>query len=326
MAVHCYTIRAAAETSSERGPAVASFALHCGMLRIATPCNQAWDAMEPRGEDRFCEACGKGVHDLTHVTERRALALAAVFGSGGMCGRLRTDAGGAPIFAPEPAPPRRPNRGLPLVLVAAAAAAMGGCTPAAPSAPPAPYAPPAPSAVVATAPRAAVAAAMNEQAPVSLADADGDGIPDDVDACPNHSGPASADPAKNGCTMVVVTTTGDLIIPSRITFAFGATAVVGQSADIVDETANVLTAHPEIKAVEIAGHASNDEPKAKALSMARAQAVVALLVQRGIAAQRLVPVGVGDEKPLVPNDSKDHRAQNRRIELRIVEQPGGTST
>ena len=37
------------------------------------------------------------------------------------------------------------------------------------------------------------------------------------------------------------------------------------------------------------------------------------MVAVGIKCDRLIPVGFGSAKPIVPNDTPDHKAQNRRI-------------
>lgn len=61
------------------------------------------------------------------------------------------------------------------------------------------------------------------------------------------------------------------------------------------------------------------------LSSARAVTVVhALLMNPGVLPDRVLIEGHADSNPLVPNDSTDHRAQNRRVELILVrgEEPG----
>ncbi len=52
------------------------------------------------------------------------------------------------------------------------------------------------------------------------------------------------------------------------------------------------------------------------LSTARAVNIVKYLVEEGnIAPQRLSAVGYGESRPLVPNDTPEHRARNRRVEI-----------
>ena len=72
--------------------------------------------------------------------------------------------------------------------------------------------------------------------------------------------------------------------------------------------------------VEIIGHTDDvgtDEDNL-GLSQNRAKSVYTYLISQGVKAARLRFKGYGESKPLVANDSEDHRQQNRRIELRIL--------
>ena len=53
------------------------------------------------------------------------------------------------------------------------------------------------------------------------------------------------------------------------------------------------------------------------LSQNRAQAVANYLIEKGIEETRLEVEGYGETKPVVPNDSPENRAINRRVELTI---------
>ena len=53
------------------------------------------------------------------------------------------------------------------------------------------------------------------------------------------------------------------------------------------------------------------------LSRARAQTVLAALVQQGLGAQRLRAEGRADAEPVVPNNSAANRARNRRVEIEL---------
>ena len=72
--------------------------------------------------------------------------------------------------------------------------------------------------------------------------------------------------------------------------------------------------------IEVAGHTDtdgNDEAN-QALSEKRAQAVVDYLVKAGLPAARFTATGFGAAQPLVPNDSEQGKAQNRRIEFKVM--------
>lgn len=70
--------------------------------------------------------------------------------------------------------------------------------------------------------------------------------------------------------------------------------------------------------VDVEGHTDNagEDAYNLALSQRRAQAVVAWLIENGIAAARLNPVGKGETAPVASNDTADGRALNRRVEVR----------
>jgi OmpA-OmpF porin, OOP family len=71
---------------------------------------------------------------------------------------------------------------------------------------------------------------------------------------------------------------------------------------------------------EILGHTDDQGPRASnlALSLARANAVRAYLVSRGIARGLIETGGWGPDKPVANNNTQEGRARNRRIELRVL--------
>ena len=74
--------------------------------------------------------------------------------------------------------------------------------------------------------------------------------------------------------------------------------------------------------VEVQGHTDSDGEADYNLDLSqrRVDAVVATLVAKGVAAERLVPKGYGETEPMVPNDADAHKALNRRVQFIIVEQ------
>ncbi len=85
---------------------------------------------------------------------------------------------------------------------------------------------------------------------------------------------------------------------------------------VIEEIDKLLRANPDLK-LSIEGHtdATGTAERNRELSRQRADAVVAALVGRGIAADRLAAAGFGPDKPLVPETSDAARAKNRRVEL-----------
>ena len=88
---------------------------------------------------------------------------------------------------------------------------------------------------------------------------------------------------------------------------------------LLDEVVDVLVNHPEIRQLRVEAHWDSSLPAAQAdaLTDDQAKAVVKYLVEQGIAADRLVPAGMGAKKPVVPNLGKG-KMKNRRIELVVA--------
>ncbi|MEK1891661.1 MAG: DUF2092 domain-containing protein [Phyllobacterium sp.] len=85
---------------------------------------------------------------------------------------------------------------------------------------------------------------------------------------------------------------------------------------LLDDIATTLKNFPEWH-LRIVGHtdATSDPQPNEALSLARANAIKAGLVERGIDEQRLATAGAGENRPVAPNNTPEGRALNRRVEL-----------
>src|SRR5262249_23745953 len=104
-------------------------------------------------------------------------------------------------------------------------------------------------------------------------------------------------------------------------FATGKATLTKASFKVLDEAVKGFHEYPTIK-LEISGH-TDDTGKHDAnvtLSQARADAVKAYLVGKGIEESRLHAVGAGRDKPLLPGKSAKARAANRRVEFQLVAQ------
>lgn len=81
-------------------------------------------------------------------------------------------------------------------------------------------------------------------------------------------------------------------------------------------------------AVTVEGHTddrpinSSQFPSNWELSTARATSVLRFLTEKeGMPASRLSAAGYADQRPVVPNDSSEHRTQNRRVEIVVQTMP-----
>lgn len=90
-----------------------------------------------------------------------------------------------------------------------------------------------------------------------------------------------------------------------------------ESGPVLEQVQALLEARPGLRLV-VAGHTDAEGTDAHNLDLSnrRAAAVVAWLVARGIAADRLQSEGHGEGRPVAGNDSAAGRALNRRVELR----------
>lgn len=89
-----------------------------------------------------------------------------------------------------------------------------------------------------------------------------------------------------------------------------------ESDATLTEIAKALEAEPSLS-VYVVGHTDGVGALDynQKLSLQRARAVVAAIVQRGVAESRLTAVGVGPAAPVASNASEDGRALNRRVVL-----------
>jgi hypothetical protein len=88
------------------------------------------------------------------------------------------------------------------------------------------------------------------------------------------------------------------------------------SESLLNDIATALKSFPDWQ-LRIVGHtdSTGDAELNKGLSLERANAIKAALVQRGIADQRLIALGAGEEQPMASNSTPSGRALNRRVEL-----------
>lgn len=153
------------------------------------------------------------------------------------------------------------------------------------------------------------------------ADADGDGILVPDDGCPDEPETSNGFEDTDGCPdeipEAVERFNGRL---DGINFDLGKATLTRSSAPVLDLAISALREYPSVR-IEISGHTDNRGPREinMRLSQRRADAVRAYLVERGIDEGRIVTRGAGPDEPIDSNATGEGRANNRRIEFRVLE-------
>lgn len=109
-------------------------------------------------------------------------------------------------------------------------------------------------------------------------------------------------------------------IKERIFFDTGQTTIKPESHSLLDEVADVMRAHPEVKRVVVEGHTDNQggTDLNMQLSQGRAEAVRSYLMGKGVQGDRLVAKGFGESRPIADNKTAEGREANRRVDFVIA--------
>ena len=125
--------------------------------------------------------------------------------------------------------------------------------------------------------------------------------------------------ARRAADTIIVLEKGKTVILRGVNFEFNKASLTKDSERILHRALNALRASPDLN-VLIVGHTDNVGSAAynKKLSMRRAQTVKSWLVKNGISAKRLTVAGKGFDEPIDDNTTDEGRANNRRMEFRVL--------
>jgi len=171
-----------------------------------------------------------------------------------------------------------------------------------------------------------------------IIDTDADGVPDNLDKCPNTPKGVKVD--KNGCAIdsdedgiadyldkcpntlkgMKVNQNGCAISYNfGINFDNNSAKIKSQYMQKIEKFAEFLKNHPNVKA-EIQGYTDNkgNEKYNLILSKKRAKAVYEALIKLGVNKNQLTWAGYGEKNPIASNDTAEGRAKNRRVVAKII--------
>lgn len=105
----------------------------------------------------------------------------------------------------------------------------------------------------------------------------------------------------------------------RIHFYPDQARILPREKQRLDKLASLLKKVPEA-AIMVKGHTADVGSKESQykLSVERAQTIIEEMVDRGLAPSRFVYQGIGGDEPVAPNTTEEGRAQNRRVEVIIL--------
>jgi len=155
-------------------------------------------------------------------------------------------------------------------------------------------------------------------------DSDKDGVPDYLDKCPDT--PAGVAVDKDGCPPPVekkqeaqAPVQEKISIALNVEFDTAKAVVKKKYHDNIKKVADFMKAYPETNAV-IEGHTDNigNEDYNVKLSQDRANSIRQYLIDNfGIDASRLTATGYGPNRPIASNDTEEGRQKNRRVQAVI---------
>ena len=126
-----------------------------------------------------------------------------------------------------------------------------------------------------------------------------------------------AEKAAKGKLIYTVTLSND-----KVTFPVNKAAISDESKKLIDDAVAPLKAANKGVWFEIEGHTDSTGPEAYNMTLGEQRAMAVrdyLAMTHGIALARLNVISYGPSKPVEDNKTKEHRAQNRRVVIKILE-------
>jgi len=167
--------------------------------------------------------------------------------------------------------------------------------------------------------------APTPRAPSAPPDRDGDGIPDDVDQCPDEQESFNGTDDEDGCPDKGGPRPPEpgVRILRVVEFTHGSSSLSPEGRETLTKLVAGLQANPELVLVEAEGLAGPKEPSPIDLSRRRAQVVVEALVAQGVARGRLRAMGYGAHCPELTVRDSSVAASHRIVKFAVVKNAAG---
>ncbi|WP_372861879.1 OmpA family protein [Psychrobacter sp.] len=150
-------------------------------------------------------------------------------------------------------------------------------------------------------------------------DSDGDGVPDDLDQCPNTKMKGNVVVDDRGCHLIMGPDMS-LKMEYRAFFAKGSSELLPKYQAELDKVSEIMNIH-NTATMRIEGGISENEiydgdSIAKSSNLAKNRALMVknyLLLKHNIEPSRLTPLNCEARAPIAPNDTEEGRTVNRRV-------------
>ena len=121
---------------------------------------------------------------------------------------------------------------------------------------------------------------------------------------------------------IIIRNTGERLIVAMqrdILFEVESMAMLPERMTDLSALANNMEAYPNTS-IQVIGHTDNrgNANLNKTLSLAQAETVKNVLISSGVAPDRIISLGRGEDQPVASNLTSEGRAQNRRVEIVIL--------
>jgi outer membrane protein OmpA-like peptidoglycan-associated protein len=110
-----------------------------------------------------------------------------------------------------------------------------------------------------------------------------------------------------------------IVLPGSVLFDTGKSTLTAVAQQKLTLVAGTIAPQAEEHDIVVEGHTDSRGSRDfnMSLSQQRAQTVMNFLVSRGVPAESITAVGIGPDRPMTDNNTRDGRAENRRVEIVI---------